>query len=90
MSVGDIVVYEQPYSIFRNAKPPSWVYNYSSDRFWHIVWKTTPSLMLSAINTSRRRNARYVYVTNDDQPNPYDTLPNYWAQQLDKLWGLCP
>ena len=89
VSAGDIVVYEQPYSIFRNAAPPSWVFNYAPERFWNIVWQTSQSQMSAAIDTSRRRNVGYVYVTNDALPNPYDSLPSYWTAEMNKLSELC-
>jgi hypothetical protein len=90
MSVGDITVYEQPFSIFRAATPPAWMATYPSERFWQIIWNTTRAQMPTAIDISRRRNAGYVYVTNDTLPNPYDSLPAYWTPELNKLSELCP
>ena len=38
---------------------------------------------------SRQRNAGYVYVTPDDLPNPWDTLPSgsYWTHELSLAGG---
>jgi hypothetical protein len=89
MSAGDIIVREEKFSVYRNAVPPSWTFNYSPERFWHIVWQATQAQMSTAIDISRRRNAGFVYVTNDTLPNPYDTLPTYWNAEMTKLSELC-
>lgn len=38
------------------------------------------------MDLAKKRNAGYVYVTNDDLPNPWDTLPpsGYWEDELRK------
>jgi hypothetical protein len=30
-------------------------------------------------------NASYVFLTNDRLPNPYDTLPPYWNQEVSAI-----
>ena len=43
--------------------------------------------MEKAISLSKSRKAGYVYVTNDVQPDPYDTLPSlsYWAHEEGRV-----
>ena len=30
-------------------------------------------------------NAGYIYITDDQLPNPYDTLPSYWSQEVSLI-----
>lgn len=41
--------------------------------------------MQQAMALSKVRRAGWVYVTPDDLPNPWDTLPSeaYWTAELD-------
>ena len=58
----------------------SWVYNYSSSRFWHLLYSVSrQSDMVTAFNLARTRNAGWIYVTNDGADgNPWDNVPSYW------------
>lgn len=51
------------------------------NKFWHLVYKTTELQVADAITRSKQRLAGYIYVTPDDLPNPWDTLPagTYWS-----------
>jgi hypothetical protein len=83
MSVCDIVmIAENTYANYVNMTFPSWVANYPSSRFAHLVHTASQASMTQAITLSKQRNAGYVYVTDDVEPNPWDTLPSYWGQEL--------
>jgi len=43
--------------------------------------------MTQAIAWSKQRHAGWVYVTNDNLPNPWDTLPSdpYWSNELNAI-----
>lgn len=90
MSVADIVVnFEGSYkSYVSNYSAPSWVSNYAPDRFWHLVYSASSTRALDrAMSLSKSRGAGWVYVTPDELPNPWDTLPtgSYWSQELSAL-----
>jgi hypothetical protein len=40
--------------------------------------------MQTAVSLSKQRSAGWIYVTPDDLPNPWDTLPldPYWSAEL--------
>lgn len=91
MALGDLLVsFEGTYAEYMALAPPAWVYSYPSSRFWQIVWQTPASQMSTVIATTRARNAGYVFVTDDELPNPYDSLPSYWFSELSLLNQKCP
>lgn len=86
MNVCDVaMIFENTYANYVGASFPSWVTNYPSNRFVHLVYGTPQASMSQAINLSKQRNAGYVYVTDDVLPNPWDTLPPYWSQEISLI-----
>jgi hypothetical protein len=67
------------------GSPPVPNYTRFSDRL--LVLGTSEADMLQAVAWSKQRNAGWVYVTNDDLPNPWDTLPSdpYWSNELNAI-----
>ena len=41
--------------------------------------------MLDSAIKAIGNNAGYIYITNDQLPNPWDTLPSYWAQEVSLI-----
>ena len=41
--------------------------------------------MLSDIKRVEALNAGYIYVTDQNLPNPYGELPSYWDQEVTML-----
>ena len=39
--------------------------------------------MTNYVQLAVKRNAGYVYVTDDRGSNPWDTLPSYWTAEVD-------
>lgn len=84
------VIFEGTYNTYKTWTPPSWVSSYPASKFTHLVYATsTLKNMNDAITKSKSRRAGYVYVTNDDLPNPWDTLPGYWGTELNKINQGC-
>ncbi|WP_067500404.1 spherulation-specific family 4 protein [Actinoplanes sp. TFC3] len=81
-----IVMFEGTYATYTGWTAPAWELNSTNpDKFWHLVYATpNQSDMANAMALSKQRNAGYIYVTPDDLPNPWDTLPTgaYWADEL--------
>jgi hypothetical protein len=64
---------------------PTWVANYPSSRFWHVVHDCpTESEMRLAVGMALARHAEWIYVTSLTGDNPYRTLPGerYWMAEL--------
>ncbi|MGH9839889.1 MAG: spherulation-specific family 4 protein [Blastocatellia bacterium] len=85
--VGDIIlVFDDSYSAYVSVQTPAWVFNYPANKFWHVVYSApTAREMREAIRLSRQRNGRHVYVSDGVLPNPYDSLPSYWSEELKEI-----
>ena len=89
MAVADVVVnFEDTYTNYTSDSysQPEWISEYPATRFWHLVHAAaTTADMRDAVRLSRERNAGFVYVTPDALPNPWDTLPAYFSDELKAL-----
>ena len=90
MRAADVVLtFESDYSNYLKRTPDApWVAKYPARRFYHLVYAVpTAAAMRNAVALSKKRNAGWVYVTPDDLPNPWDTLPDgaYWTGELAAL-----
>ncbi|WP_285576581.1 spherulation-specific family 4 protein [Actinoallomurus iriomotensis] len=83
-----LVMFEGTYAAYTSWSAPSWELSSADpNRFWHLVYATsTRAAMENAVALSEQRNAGYLYVTDDDLPNPWDTLPAdaYWSDELSR------
>ena len=81
-----LVMFEGTYASYTSWAPPAWELSSSNpNQFWHLVYDTpTQADMENAVSLSKQRNAGYLYVTNDNLPNPWDTLPTgtFWSDEL--------
>ena len=80
-----LVTFESNYSSYIKWKASGWENKYPASRFWHLVYNTPESSLANALSLSKNRNAGWLYITPDNLPNPWDTLPpaNYWAAELN-------
>jgi hypothetical protein len=84
-----LVTFEGTYASYTTYQPPSWEASASPRQLWHLVYATPESNLDSAVTLAKSRNAGYLYVTPDDLPNPWDTLPTgtYWSTELTRAAG---
>lgn len=90
MQAADVVLtFESDYKAYvSRAADPAWVAKYPARRFYHLVYAAPDAdAMRRAVTLSKQRNAGWVYITPDDLPNPWDTLPEgaYWTSELAAL-----
>ncbi len=90
MKTADVVVtFESDYKAYvKRAADPAWVARYPAARFWHLVYAAPDAAaMQNAVRLGKQRHAGWMYVTPDDLPNPWDTLPEgaYWTGELISL-----
>ncbi|MFW5427281.1 MAG: spherulation-specific family 4 protein, partial [Methylophagaceae bacterium] len=67
-----------------NYTAPSWQSDFDNSHFAHIIFNQEvwdPSIFELAL----ARQAGYIYITNDNLPNPYDSLADYWDQQFNAV-----
>jgi len=63
----------------------AWVHKYPPDRFWHIVYGMSAEQLPAAFALAKRRNAGWVYFTNEAGDNPYASSPHYWSQEAEAI-----
>ena len=61
---------------------PAWVGGYASSRFWLLAHSTAATDLLSVVDRARANNAGWIYVTDDELPNPWDASPTYLAEEI--------
>ncbi len=70
---------------------PAWAPKYHPARVWHLIHGArTVAEMEQAVYLSRLRGAGWVYVTPQQLPNPWYTLPpqQYWERELEAVRWL--
>jgi hypothetical protein len=89
--IADIVaVFENTYTAWQSFKPPAWFSKYPASRFYAIVYNVPNATnMATVLDLARQRSMGYTYATNDNLPNPWDTLPPYWQQEVDNIKQAC-
>ena len=62
---------------------PAWAHKYPRRRFAVIVHGAKRSQLLVFLKKlTVFEHAGWVYVTNEDEPNPYASLPSYWKMEI--------
>jgi hypothetical protein len=90
MSLGDVVLaYEGSYAGYAGLRVPGWARRYPADRFSHVVYATPGPRLAEALRLAAGRHAGYVYITDKAGPNPYRSLPGYWAAENAIVAAVC-
>ena len=72
------------FSIYPSGQ--TWYQSYPSSRFSNFIYDVSGSSQMPAdLIRAESLNAGYVYVTDQNLPNPYDELPSYWNQEVSAL-----
>ena len=75
VAVSDVIVnFEGTAASYLSWSPAAWVANYPASHFWHLVYGTPSAVTSDVVMQSRSRNAGFLFVTDDDFPNPWDGL----------------
>jgi hypothetical protein len=83
-ATGDaLVTFEDFGSNYPGYQPDAWTSNYSPAHFATLLHTVSSATTMAAdLELAGQRNVGLVYVTDDTLPNPYDTLPSYWDQEI--------
>ncbi len=81
-TVDSFMVFEGFGSDYPAYSPSSWNFNYDSSQFVHLVHAETSTDLQTDLALAVTRNAGGIFVTGDVLPNPWDTLPTYWAAEV--------
>ena len=74
-----VVVAENYWRIYQTQPRPAWEAKYPG-KLWHMVHECPAAEMAAAVNRMKSNGAGLLYVTDDIMPNPWNTLPPYYAQ----------
>jgi hypothetical protein len=78
-----VVTFEGDMATYERTRMPRWMWDYSTDKFWHLVYGLTDERQVP--RTLRRAASEHVglvYVTDGAMPNPWQQLPAYWPVEL--------
>ncbi len=82
----DIVCLSERDRAFEEFRPPAWASRFPASRFcvqaYHV---DTEALMRQALRRAMQLRVGYVYITDDQGPNPYDRLPSYWGAEVEAV-----
>jgi hypothetical protein len=81
--VADALVTFESNAGYPQYVPDPWTQTNSPTAFSHLCYAIgTAATMTNYVQLALRRNAGYVYVTDDGGNNPWDTLPTYWSAEI--------
>lgn len=83
MNTADVLVTFENQTGYSTYTPDSWTSNYSANRFAHLLYNVNnASDMQANLALAASRNVGYLYITDDNGANPWDTLPSYWHAEV--------
>lgn len=79
----DVLVTFENFEGYPAYAPQPWTLAYPSTAFAQLIYRVTSAdTMHQYVALAARRHAGYVFVADDTLPNPWDTLPGYWGQEI--------
>lgn len=58
------------------------------NRFWHIIYGTSPENYNEAFAEARNNNAGWVYITDKTVPAPFAGTPSYWQNEASDVGAV--
>jgi hypothetical protein len=81
-----IVTFEDPLDAYAKIKqPPEWLRTETRTEVWHIVSGAPQDQLAEVVSRARQQGAEEIFVTDDVEPNPYDSLPSYWSAKRNAV-----
>ena len=69
--------------------PDAWTTNHGASNFCHLTYAVTnAATMMNYVQLAVARNVGWVFVQSDVLPNPWDTLPTYWTNEVNFIQQL--
>ena len=86
--VADVICTFESASGFSTWSQASWTATYDRSNFYELPFNTSLSTYKAAVDHAYQQNAGWIYVTNDKLPNPWDTLPSYFVDEVNYIKSL--
>jgi serine/threonine protein kinase len=85
-SVADVVCLIESNKDLSAFHPPAWMSRYKPARFAGAFPKIDdPVKMKHLVREMVAKGLGYCYITDDQEPNPWDRLPSYWQAELEAV-----
>jgi len=79
-----LMIFEDDGANYPGFTPSSWVFQHPAQQFVHLPYDVaTATIMSNYVGLAVSRHAGWIYITDDTLPNPYDTLPSYWTNEVN-------
>lgn len=86
LSQATAIIYEDAASSWNGYAPDGYVYEYAPERFAMLAHSVGDSGQLAQlIDLATTRQIAYVYLTDDSLPNPWNSLPGFWSDEINYL-----
>lgn len=84
-----LMIFEDNSTNYPAFSPAKWVAKYPATQFVHLPYNVaTSATMTNYMELAVNRNANWIYITDDTLPNPYNTLPSYWTNEVALVKSL--
>lgn len=81
-----MVIFEGSYQQWTDYEPDAYVEAYPSNRFAAFIYDVpSPGDMKTSIDLAMSRHVGNVFITDDALPNPWDSLPSYWKDEVSDV-----
>ena len=85
----DVLVTFEVNAGYSNLVVDAWTTNHLARQFCHLPYAVaSAATMTNYVNLAAARNAGWIYVTDDNGANPWDTLPPYWTNEVNYIQSL--
>lgn len=86
--VTDVICTFESSSGFSSWTQSAWTAAYDRNNFYELPFNTSSSTYQAAVDRAYQQHAGWIYVTDDKLPNPWDTLPSYFAAEVNYIKSL--
>lgn len=87
-NIGSIVMFEGNKTQWLNYAPPSWMQNYDNSQFASLIYDNDGTTLHDDLVLGYNHNFGFIFVTDDQLPNPWDVLPAYWTQEVAEIVSI--
>lgn len=85
-----LMIFKDESTNYPGYVPSRWVTNHLAKQFVNVCYGSglNSTTMSNFMGLASNRNAGWIYFTDADLPNPYSTLPSYWAGEVGLVQSL--
>ena len=86
------LTFEGSVESYQSFLPADYTSKYAPSKFYHVVYRVSNATINATLSQFNSQHAEYLYITDLDEPNPYDALPanSTWAQLLAFMASTSP